>query len=318
MLEPTNLEVIKIDPVPTSTVANRWRGQGFLVRERACGSPKEATSSLPMRPMNFNDRWLLVTGASSGLGQAMARQLAERHGANLIVVARRAERLEALRRELKESTAVEVYCLVADLSKAEDVERVYREATDGRHVYGVVLNAGVTHFGPHLELEWPAFLQMLATNVTSVVRLTTLFSEYMKEKDSDGGILMIASMAGFVPVAYQSAYSGTKGFLLNFGSALWHELKDENHSLTVFAPGGIATEMTEKAGMTGAMGKWDFMVMDADTCATHALRAFQRRDFIYVPGVFNRVGMHLLRILPRRFYFGQVAATYRNALKRRT
>ena len=88
--------------------------------------------------MNFNDRWLLVTGASSGLGQAMARQLAERHGANLIVVARRAERLEALKRELEESTAVEVYCLEADLSKAEDVERVYREATDGRHVYGVV------------------------------------------------------------------------------------------------------------------------------------------------------------------------------------
>src|SRR5438128_772703 len=120
-----------------------------------------------MKPMDFRERWLLVTGASSGLGREMAKILAAEHGANLIVVARRQERLDSLKEEIAKVSSAQVVTIRADLSLLADTDRVLEEAA-GYPLYGAVLNAGVTHFGPHGELGWDAFRQMLDTNVTSV------------------------------------------------------------------------------------------------------------------------------------------------------
>jgi uncharacterized protein len=162
--------------------------------------------------MDFRGRWVVVTGASSGLGREMAKLLATEYGANLVLVARRKERLEELQSEIEKAAGVSVVSIVADLSKHDDVDRVFREASTDRQVYAVVLNAGVTHFGSYNELSWTAFQTMLATNVTSVVRLTTLFLPYLEQLDHGGGILLVASMAGLTPVPYQTAYSGTRRF----------------------------------------------------------------------------------------------------------
>ncbi|MCA9689455.1 MAG: SDR family NAD(P)-dependent oxidoreductase, partial [Myxococcales bacterium] len=195
-------------------------------------------------PMEFRSRWVLVTGASSGLGREIARTLARDHGANLLLAARRTERIEALAQELAD-TGVSIVPITADLSRAEDVERLYAEATDGREVYGVVLNAGVTCFGPHHELPWEDVAALLATNVTSTVRLATLFLPHFLKQQDRGGMLLITSLAGIVPVPYQAAYSGSKGFLINFGRCLWHELRPEGVSVTTFVPGGISTELLD-------------------------------------------------------------------------
>jgi short-subunit dehydrogenase len=139
-----------------------------------------------MKDMSFGSRWVLVTGASSGLGLEMATQLARQHKANLILVARRRENLNVLKADL-EKTGIRCHVIAADLSLAADVDRVFEEAIAVGDVYGVILNAGVTYFGKHLDMEWSTFQNLLSTNVTSVVRLTSLFAPYLLGKQQGGG-----------------------------------------------------------------------------------------------------------------------------------
>src|SRR5258706_4734247 len=130
---------------------------------------------------------------------------------------------------------------------------------------------------------------MLATTVTSVVRLASLFAPYLVARANDGGILLVASMAGLMPVPYQSAYSGTKAFLVHFGRAFAYELRGAPVSLSVFAPGGIATELTESSGL-GQHFKSSLTIMPADLSARLPLRGSERRTDLHAPGRFSQLG----------------------------
>ena len=263
--------------------------------------------------MDFRSRWVLVTGASSGLGKEMACQLARTHKANLILVARRVERLQELKESLENAYGIQCRIIQADLTNQDDVDRVYHESVSFGEVYGVILNAGITYFGKHLSLDWKAFQNMLATNVTSVVRLVHLFVPYLLEKNQGGGIMLISSIAGFLPVPYQSAYAGTKAFITNFGQSLYQELRDENISITVFSPGGIATDMTRDSGLATQFENSVF-VQQVEPCAEDALRAMINRRYLSVPGKFNQAQLLLSRLVPRKV-LGFIAATaYKKAL----
>jgi short-subunit dehydrogenase len=261
--------------------------------------------------MEFRGRWVLVTGASAGLGAAFARKLATKYGANIVAVARRADRLEALKRELEGSAHVEVHVIVADLSKQEEVDRALQEAMTGRQLYGAVLNAGVTHFGPYDAQSWADFLGMLNTNVVGVVRMTTELVPHLKGGDDGGGILIVSSMAGINPVPYQTAYSATKAFLVHYGLGLWHELRGSNVSVTTYAPAGIATEMTAGDKFSPLRG-W---LAPVDDVATFGIEAFRTRRYLAIPGATNQVGDLLFRLLPRQFVASRVASVYRKALR---
>ena len=263
-----------------------------------------------MKPMQLRDRWVMVTGASSGLGRQIAIVLARDHGANVLPVARRKDRLEELKKELETSYQVKVEPIVADLSNLADVDRAILEATTGRTLYAAVLNAGVTHFGNFHDLAWKDFEMMLRTNVSAVVRMTTELVPKIEAAGEGGGILLVSSMAGITPVPYQTAYSGTKAFLIHFGAGMWHELKGRNVSITTYAPGGIVTEMTAGEDFESLRG-W---LMDVDAAAREAVDAFRKRKYIHIPGAANRMGAALIRFLPQRFVTGRMAATYRNAL----
>ncbi len=264
-----------------------------------------------MELMDFRSKWVLVTGASAGLGWEMCKVLASDHGANVIAVARRRDRLDALKDEIESSSNSSVLPIAADLSKIGDVDRAFREATADRAVYAAVLNAGITHFGEYHELAWEDFQTMLATNVTGVVRLATQLLPYLEQRAARGGVLIVSSMAGLTPVPYQTAYSATKAFLVNFGCGLWHEVRHKNISVTTFVPGGIQTDMTSGVRFR-ALGGW---LMPVDECATEAIDCFRRRRYLHVPGIAMRVGATMLRFMPRQFLTERVATTYRKALE---
>ena len=266
---------------------------------------------MSLGPMEFRGRWVLVTGASSGLGQAFARKLAKKYGANVVLVARRQDRLEALKAELESEAHVEVHVIAADLSKLDEVDRVLRDARDGRQLYGAVLNAAVTHFGHHDALSWADFETMLRTNVVSVVRMTTELIPYLEKGAPGGGILIVSSMAGINTVPYQTAYSGTKAFLVNYGLGLWHELKGTHVSVTTYAPGGIATEMTAGEKF-GPLRGW---LAPVDDVARDGIEAFRKRRYLAIPGMTNRAGDFLFRMLPRQLVASQLASVYRKALR---
>jgi uncharacterized protein len=263
-----------------------------------------------MKPMQFDSKWVLITGASSGLGKQMAHVFARDHKANLVLAARRADRLKELADTLSAEHKVQVKIVPADLTREDEAVKVFDAATREVPLYAAVLNAGVTHFGHHDELSWEAFRQMLHLNVVSTSRLSTLLLPYLEQRREHGGLMLVSSMAGLSPVPYQAAYAGTKAFIANLGASLHHEMWPRGVSVTTFAPGGIQTEMTEGERFNELRG-W---LMPVDKCAVSGIASFKNRDYIAVPGFVYRVGSYLQKLVPQKFFMEQVAARYRKSL----
>lgn len=182
-----------------------------------------------------------------------------------------------------------------------------------RELYAVVLNAGITHFGRHEDLSWAGFQQLLATNVSSVVRLVNLYSQYILARDNGGGLLLVSSVASLVPVPYQAAYAGSKAFITHFAQSLWHELSDRNISLTVFAPGGIDTPMTRDSNLK-FFENTPFL-QSVEDCAEEAIAALQSRRPLHIAGRLNRLQLFLSRFMPR-VLLGKITKTaYAKALE---
>lgn len=241
----------------------------------------------------------------------MAKILAVKHGAHLLLVARRKDRLDELKATLEREAGVQVETCVADLSKLDDVDRVITTA-QARGVYGAILNAGVTHFGGYADLTWDAFRSMLDTNVIATVRLATALVPTLEAQG--GGLMIVSSMAGIHPVPYQTHYSATKAFLVHFGVGLWHELQGRNISITSYAPSGVVSEMTAGENFT-PLRRW---LMPVEQAANEGVEAFRTRKYLHISGFTNRVGSAIARLLPSQLATSLVAAQYRNALKKQS
>ncbi|WP_158828670.1 SDR family NAD(P)-dependent oxidoreductase [Mucilaginibacter lacusdianchii] len=263
-----------------------------------------------MKSLNFNNKWILVTGASSGLGYEMARQLAYQHKANLIIAARRADKLNQLKAELEQQAGVQVKVVVADLSVQADIDRLISLSLEGQELYAAILNAGITYFGPHIEMPEGDFERILQTNVISVVRITTQLVKHFEIAGKESGVMIVSSMAALYPPPYQAVYAGTKAFVMNFINALQYELKNKQLSLTVYAPGGIATEMTEGEKFN-ELKAW---LMPVEQAAKEGIAALQSRKYNHIPGLLNRVGSKFMKLLPKSFIVGQLGKTYQKSL----
>ncbi|GIW97654.1 MAG: oxidoreductase [Pirellulaceae bacterium] len=259
-------------------------------------------------------QWALVTGASSGLGRELARQLACDYGIQPLLVARREERLWELKRELEAACGVRSEVLTTDLREEEQLDEVFRRAVAVGNVSTLVLNAGVTYFGLHQQMDYRQFRHMMATNVNSIVRLTQLFLPHLTAQSDRTRILIVSSLAGLLPIPYQTAYSASKAFLCNFGLGLRHELRGTNVSVTVFAPGGIETELLHKSGLAARFGGSVFNHR-ADQCARSALRALWHNKGLHVPGVFNNAVLIAARLLPRTWMTSIIGHIYADALR---
>lgn len=263
-----------------------------------------------VKKLNFNNRWVLITGASSGLGYETAFQMARLHQANLILSARRAEILYEMKSQIESETGVKVKVVLADLSINEDNDQLIHESLNGQELYAAILNAGITYFGEHLALSEAEFDRLLQTNVKSVVKLTTAFVKHFENNKKEGGVMVVSSMAALYPVPYQAVYSGTKAFVLSFANALSLEIKNKAFSLTVYAPGGIETEMTSGESFN-ALKKW---LMPVKQAAKEGIYALQYRKFIHLPGNKNRIGTRFMRLLSRQFIMQKMEKVYSKAL----
>lgn len=206
-----------------------------------------------MSKVDYRSQTVIVTGASSGLGAEFARQLARR-GADLVLVARRADRLESLAAELTRAHGVTVTAVARDLG-APDAGRTLRAELESRgiHATGLVNNAG---FGTHDAFtdEDPDRLQsMIALNISALVDLSRAYIDPLTAADT-GILINVASLLGFQPIPYMSVYAATKAFVLSFTEALWEETRGTNLRVLAVNPGAMQTEFFDAAGQTADLG----------------------------------------------------------------
>lgn len=250
----------------------------------------------------------LVTGASSGIGSDIARQLAER-GHSLTLVARREDRLTALAEELESKLHVRTDVIGCDLSDAPARDRLVAEIrARGLAVSILVNNAGFGSAGSFQDLDIDGELRMVRTNVEAVVHLCGEYVPAMVER-GDGAVLNVASVAGFQPLPRQSTYSASKAFVLSFTEVLSSDLKGTGVTATALCPGPVKTEFTDQHPGFDVSSP-DFVWMSSEECAKAGVRGLERGKRVVVPGVANRIstlaGQHaprsVLLAAARRFY----------------
>lgn len=236
----------------------------------------------------------LVTGASSGIGHAFARQLAAA-GHDLVVVARDETRLGELATTI--GTGVDVEVLPADLGDAERLAAVEERLRRG-DVDLLVNNAGFGTTGRFAELPVEGEDQEIRLNVLALTRLTAAAVPGMVERRR-GGVINVASIAAFQPTPGTATYGATKAYVLSFTTALREELRGTGVKALALCPGFTLTEFQSRAGYQ--MNKLTAMTAQtADEVATIALRALERDHGICVPGAANKVAAAATHLAPRR------------------
>lgn len=239
----------------------------------------------------------LVTGASSGIGKEIARKLAA-EGANLVITARRKERLEALATEIKDAHGVEVRVESLDLSDPEAPAQLFA-ATEGADIAIDVLvnNAGLGVYQDFLDEAWPRYDVMLTVNIDALTHLCRLFLPKMVER-RHGHVMNVASMGAYMPCPSFAVYAATKAYVRNFTEALDYELKGTGVRAISVCPGGTSTEFLEHADQKLKSGA-DLFMMSAERCAHIAVKKMLRGRRNVVTGWMNVLSCWLLRFVPR-------------------
>lgn len=239
----------------------------------------------------------LITGASSGIGWELAKLFAG-DKSDLVLVARRKERLDALAEELKDEFGVDVYVLPKDLSDPEAPKEIFEELkAAGIDVDVVVNNAGFGLRGPFANIDMDGQIDMVQVNVVALTHLTRLFLPGIIERGR-GGILNVGSLAGFQPGPNLAVYYATKAYVLSLTEAISEEITNPNIKISCLAPGPVRTEFGEKSALDDSL-LFKMSLMDVGPVVREGYEGFRQGKVIVLPGIKQKLIPLFLRFTPR-------------------
>jgi short-subunit dehydrogenase len=263
--------------------------------------------------MSLKDRCALVTGASAGIGRAFAEALARR-GANLVLTARRADRLEVLAADLKSRYAIRTDVIVADLAAQTAAQQIHAElGARGIAIDMLVNNAGYGVPGAFNQQPWSMHADFIQVLMTTPVELAYRLLPAMQQR-AYGRIINVASLAGHVPgSAGHTLYGASKAFMIKFSQSLALENRTRGVNVCALCPGFTYSEFHDVTGaraLVSRMPKW--MWMDADVVAEQGIDAVERGDIVYVNGRINRAIKAFTQLLPDRLALALIARQSRH------
>lgn len=238
----------------------------------------------------YQDKIVLITGASSGIGAEFARQL-HAQGAQLILTARSVDKLRKVQAACTGSVVIP-----GDLTDSGFPARLHAMATgNGRQVDLLINNAGYGYIGRFHEGDLSWQLNMIQLNIVALTELTYRFLPQMLNRPEAGcGVINVASVGGFLPVPNFSVYAATKAYVMNFSQALWQELQGQGITVTCLSPGSTRTNFQNVAN--GAGGR--YFQQEPEAVVRAALKGFQRGRRLVVTGAFNKLAAVLTRLTP--------------------
>lgn len=247
-----------------------------------------------MSAYDYSATTALITGASRGIGEALARDLGRR-GASLVLIARSGQRLDALAEELRADGGQRVETIPADLLRPGSAQEIADELTDRQLPVDLLINnAGMATLGPFLDRPLAPNLRSVELNITALMALTYHVGRTMIGRRA-GGIVNIASGAAFQPMAYMASYGASKAFVLSFSEALGEELRTSGVRVMSAHPGPVATGFFD-----GTAAEIDSHAVQPDRIAKRILDDFARGRVISFPGrPSDRFATLVSRVLPR-------------------
>ena len=269
----------------------------------------------------YKDKLALVTGASTGIGYAVARELANR-GANLIIsaTARSEDKLQKLSKEIKELGS-DCYTFLEDLSKRDSGRSLYDQIKlKNLHVDLLVNNAGYGRWGTYHEVDMDDYADMIQLNITSLSELSHLFIPDMISK-GEGGVINVGSVASLTPVPYSSVYAATKAYVLSLSEGLRYEYKDFNIRIMALLPGATISNFGQVATAKSnrlrerynkrSKSAGGTVFQTSHEVAVECLDGFEKNKQFIIPGKTNRRTALMTKFMPRTKVLSTVGSLFK-------
>ena len=241
----------------------------------------------------YKDKTILITGASSGIGEEFAKRL-DQLGANLVLTARSEDKLLKLA-----ATMNNAHVIAGDLSKKEFPEELYSKIKNkGIDIDILINNAGFGYSGKFLDTSMQNYEEMINLNICSLTHLTHLFLKDMVSNNK-GGIINISSLASFQPIPYFSIYAATKAFVTSFTLSLYEEYREKNVHILGVCPGYTKTNFNKRAHMSSKPVAG--YLMSSKEVVNESLKAYQKGKFIIINGKINRFAKLFTSLIPRKW-----------------
>jgi uncharacterized protein len=261
--------------------------------------------------MIFDKKYILVTGASSGIGAVFAREFA-RLGAHIILTARREDRLTDLKKELSDRYKSQVFCLPCDLAKPDGATELIGKIEQlGLHVDILINNAGFGYLGDFETCESATSTAMMQLNMVALTELMHGVVPGMKHRGY-GGIINVASMAGFTAIPYFAVYAATKAYVIHLTEAVWQELRGTGVHITALCPGPVRTEFFDVSGYnpSGPEGR---TIQTSEEVVRVGIDALQKNIPVAPTSVMLKALSKIQSLVPRRLSLGILASNMKKS-----